>query len=60
MEILEIPLQNTTDKDNLVWQAHGSSNFTVKLANQVALGLQDRVQSEHSRAGLDPPIWRKI
>jgi len=60
MEILSIPLQNTTGGDNLVRQENSSNNFTVKSAHQVALRLQDKAQSEHSRAGLDRPIWRKI
>ena len=58
--ILSIPLQITTGRDNLVWQENSSNNFIVKLAHQVALRLQDKSQSEHLRAGLDRPIWRKI
>ena len=60
MEILSIPFQNTIGRDNLVWQENSSNNFTVKSTYQVALRLQDKAQSEHSWAGLDRPIWRKI
>ena len=60
MEILSIPFQNTIGRDNLVWQENSSNNFTVKSTYQVALRLQDKAQSEHSRARLDRPIWRKI
>ena len=60
MEILSIPLQNSTAQDKMEWKENRNRIFTVKSAYKVALRLQENTQAEHSRAGLDRPIWKKI
>ena len=60
MEILSIPLQNSTAQDKMEWEENRNRIFTVKSAYKVALRLQESTQAEHSRAGLDRPIWKKI
>ena len=48
-----------TARDSLIWKENGSKNFTVKSAYQVALRIKDQAQSEHSRARMDRPIWKR-
>uniref|UniRef100_A0A7N2LHE6 Reverse transcriptase zinc-binding domain-containing protein n=1 Tax=Quercus lobata TaxID=97700 RepID=A0A7N2LHE6_QUELO len=60
MEILSIPLQNSTAQDKMEWNESRNRIFTVKSAYKVALRIQENTQAEHSRAGLDRPMWKKI
>ena len=48
MEILSIPLQNSTAQDKMEWEENRNRIFTVKSAYKVALRLQENTQAEHS------------
>lgn len=42
------------------WKESRNRIFPVKSAYKVALRLRENTQAEHSRAGLNRPIWKKI
>ena len=53
MEILSILLQSNLTRDVLVWKENKSHSFSVKLAYQVAIRLQEQNRVEHSTVGRD-------
>lgn len=59
-EILAVPLDNLTSKDELIWKENVSQKFTVKSAYGVALGLLNKSPFEHSQAQSDGSLWKKI
>lgn len=59
-EILAIPLNRTRTRDMMIWKENGKHEFAVKSAYQVALGLRQKVDAEHSRAQVDGRRWKMI
>ena len=56
MEILAIPLQNTTTRDTMIWNENCNKTYTVKSVYRAALRIKEQARIEHSMARLDRPI----
>ena len=55
MEIMSIPLRQTTTQDVLIWKENKSQSFMVKYAYQVALRMKETTQIEHFTASTELP-----
>ena len=59
-DILHLPLPNIWSNDVLVWKENKPNSFSVKLAYSIALSILHPSTSNHSNAGTDGKLWKKV
>ncbi|KAK9998721.1 hypothetical protein SO802_018324 [Lithocarpus litseifolius] len=59
-EIHAIPLSREHTQDTLIWKENWKHEFSVKSAYHVVLRLSKQEVTEHSQAGVDRKLWKKV
>ena len=59
-EINAIPLGRERTQDALIWKENRKHEFSVESAYHVALRLNKHEVTEHSQAGADGKLWKKV